>query len=103
MTDKGATERGRLELMENVKEQLKSLIVQSLRMTDITPDQLRDDQPLMGSELEIDSIDILQLILDIERHFGIRLVTGKFEPGVWESINTLAAAIEAKTREVNQP
>jgi acyl carrier protein len=103
VTDKGATERGRLELMENVKEQLKSLIVQSLRMTDITPDQLRDDQLLMGSELEIDSIDILQLILDIERHFGIRLVTGKFEPGVWESINTLAAAIEAKTREVNQP
>lgn len=89
--------------MENVKEQLKSLIVQSLRMTDITPDQLRDDQPLMGSELEIDSIDILQLILDIERHFGIRLVTGKFEPGVWESINTLAATIEAKMREVNQP
>ena len=89
--------------MENIKEQLKSLIVHSLRITDITPDQLRDDQPLMGSELEIDSIDILQLILEIERHFGIRLVTGKFEPGVWESINTLAAAIEAKMREVNQP
>jgi acyl carrier protein len=57
----------------------------------------------MGSELEIDSIDILQLILEIERHFGIRLVTGKFEPGVWQSINTLAAAIEVKRREVNQP
>jgi len=89
--------------MENIKEQLKSLIVRSLRITDLTPDQLRDDQPLMGSELEIDSIDILQLILEIERHFGIRLVTGKFEPGVWESINTLAAAIEVKMREVNQP
>jgi acyl carrier protein len=89
--------------MENIKEQLKSLIVRSLRITDLTPDQLRDDQPLMGSELEIDSIDILQLILEIERHFGIRLVTGKFERGVWESINTLAAAIEVKMREVNQP
>ena len=89
--------------MENIKEQLKSLIVRSLRITDLTPDQLRDDQPLMGSELEIDSIDILQLILEIDRHFGIRLVTGKFEPGVWESINTLAAAIEVKMREVNQP
>jgi acyl carrier protein len=89
--------------MENIKEQLKSLIVRSLRITDLTPDQLRDDQPLMGSELEIDSIDILQLILEIERHFGIRLVTGKFEPGVWQSINTLAAAIEVKRREVNQP
>jgi acyl carrier protein len=89
--------------MENIKEQLKSLIVRSLRITDFTPDQLRDDQPLMGSELEIDSIDILQLILEIERHFGIRLVTGKFEPGVWQSVNTLAAAIEVKMREVNQP
>ncbi|MGD0921986.1 MAG: phosphopantetheine-binding protein [Terriglobia bacterium] len=89
--------------MENIKEQLKSLIVRSLRITDLTPDQLRDDQPLMGSELEIDSIDILQLILEIERHFGIRLVTGKFEPGVWQNINTLAAAIEVKMKEVNQP
>jgi acyl carrier protein len=66
-------------------------------MTDKSPADLRDDQPLMGGDLEIDSIDVLQLILEIERHFGIKLVRGgKFEKAEWSTINTLAAAIEAR-------
>jgi acyl carrier protein len=46
--------------------------------------------------LNIDSLDILQLILEIERTFGIKLVTGEFVRGQWETIDTLAAAIESK-------
>jgi acyl carrier protein len=88
--------------MENTKELLKSLIVESLRMTDVKPSDLRDDQPLMGGEMEIDSIDILQLILEIERQFGIKLVTGQFKREDWLTINTLAAAIEAKIPEAAQ-
>ncbi|MCL4488906.1 MAG: phosphopantetheine-binding protein [Chloroflexi bacterium] len=87
--------------MQGVKEQLKPIIVNSLRITDLSPEELRDDQPLMGGDLEIDSIDILQLILEIERHFGIRLVTGKLEPEVWKDINSLAATIEARLAETS--
>ncbi len=65
--------------MASVKEQLKPIILKSLRVTDLTPEDLRDDQPLMGGELEIDSIDILQLVLEIERHFGIKLVQAGFD------------------------
>ncbi len=72
--------------MASVKEQLKPIILKSLRITDLTPEDLRDDQPLLGGDLEIDSIDILQLILEIERHFGIKLVGGKFDEKVWASI-----------------
>ena len=82
--------------MEGVKEQLKPIILKSLRITDMVPEDLRDDQPLLGGDLEIDSIDILQLILEIERHFGIKLVGAKFDEEVWGSINALAAAIESK-------
>jgi acyl carrier protein len=85
--------------MESVKEQLKPLILKSLRITDLTPQDLRDDQPLLGGELEIDSIDVLQLVLEIERHFGIKLVQENFNQKVLESINTLAAAIESKVAE----
>jgi acyl carrier protein len=82
--------------MSSIKEQLKPIILKSLRITDMTPEDLRDDQPLMGGELEIDSIDILQLVLEIERHFGIKLVQANFDQKHFESLNTLASIIEAK-------
>ena len=82
--------------MATVKEQLKTIIIRSLRIKDLTPEDLRDDQPLLGGDLEIDSIDILQLILEIERHFGIKLVDGEFNESEWGSIDRLAATVEAK-------
>jgi acyl carrier protein len=85
--------------MASIKEQLKPIILSSLRITDLTPADLRDDQPLLGGELEIDSIDVLQLILEIERHFNIKLVKGNFNPKSLENINALAAVIESKMAE----
>ncbi len=89
----------RMNNMASVKEQLKPIILKSLRITDLTAEDLRDDQPLLGGELEIDSIDILQLVLEIERHFGIKLVQAKFDQKHLESINVLAAIIESKITE----
>jgi len=83
-------------IMASVKEQLKPIIVKSLKLTDLTAEDLGDDLPLRGGDLEIDSIDILQLILEIERHFGIKLVDAKFDEKAWASINALAATIESK-------
>jgi acyl carrier protein len=85
--------------MSSISEQLKPIILSSLRITDLTPADLRDDHPLLGGELEIDSIDVLQLILEIERHFGIKLVQGNFDPKYLESISSLAAVIETKVAE----
>lgn len=85
--------------MPTIKEQLKPIILNSLRITDLKPEDLRDDQPLLGGELEIDSIDVLQLVLEIERHFGIKLVQSNFNQKNLESVNALAAAIESKMAE----
>jgi acyl carrier protein len=82
--------------MESVKSQLKLIIARGLRLPDEAVENFGDDQRLMGGDLEIDSIDILQIILEIERHFGIKLVTGKFEAEVWATIGSLAAAVESK-------
>jgi acyl carrier protein len=81
---------------DSVKETLKELIIRGLRVQDVTPDQLADDQPLLHGPIEIDSIDILQVILEIEKAFGITVVEGEFQRAEWETIATLAAAIEAK-------
>lgn len=87
------------EHMASIQEQLKPIILNSLRITDLTPSDLHDDQPLIGGDLEIDSIDILQLVLQIERHFGIKLVQANFDQKNLASINSLAAVIERKVAE----
>jgi acyl carrier protein len=86
----------------DIRDQLKSLIVNSLRMEDLTPADLPDDQPLLGGDLEIDSVDILQLVLDIERHFGIKLVTAEFQREAWKTVDSLAATIEKKLHEATR-
>ena len=82
--------------MENTSQQLKVIVISGLRIKDKTPEDLSDDQQLLEGDLEIDSIDILQLILEIERRFGIKLVEGEFDENAWQSIRTLAATVEAK-------
>jgi acyl carrier protein len=84
---------------KEIKEQLKPLILSSLRITDTTPAQMDDDMRLLDGDWEIDSIDILQLIVDIEKKFGIKLVSGRFDRSAWQTINTLSSAIHAKMTE----
>ena len=83
----------------DIRDQLKPLILNSLRLEDLTPADLADDQPLLDGDLEIDSVDILQLVLDIERHFGIKLVTAQFQREAWKTLDSLAATIEEKLKE----
>jgi acyl carrier protein len=82
--------------MENTRQQLKAIIIQGLRITDRGPESLKDDELLLDGDLGIDSIDILQLVMEIERHFKIELVDGEFDKSSWESIDTLAASVDAK-------
>jgi acyl carrier protein len=87
---------------ETIEATLKELLIRALRIEDMTPEELRADHKLMGGEIAIDSIDILQLILEIEKAFGIKLVTGEFARGEWETIGTLATAIEARIQAAPQ-
>jgi acyl carrier protein len=89
--------------MESVQRQLKRIIVRGLRLPDDAVESLRDDQPLLGGDLEIDSIDILQIILEIERHFGIKLISGKFDREEWATIDCLAATVQARMAGDAQP
>ena len=82
--------------MDKITEELKQIIISGLRIKDRTAADLTDDTELLGGDLEIDSIDILQLILEIERRFKIKLVEGELDQSAWKTIGTLAASIEAK-------
>ena len=75
---------------------LKSKIIQSLNLQDITPEQIDDTAPLFGSGLDLDSIDALELVMMLEKHYGI--VIKDIEEGrpAFQSVRALADFIEAK-------
>lgn len=75
---------------------LKAKIIESLNLQDITPDQIDDNAPLFGSGLDLDSIDALELVMMLEKHYGI--VIKDIEEGrpAFQSVRSLANFIEAK-------
>ena len=54
-----------------LKEQLKNQIIKFLNLTDLTPADIKDDEPLFGDGLGLDSIDSLELIVLLKKEYGI--------------------------------
>ena len=54
-----------------LKEQLKTQIIKFLNLTDLTPSDIKDDEPLFGDGLGLDSIDSLELIVLLKKEYGI--------------------------------
>jgi acyl carrier protein len=82
--------------MENIelKEKLKSQIILFLNLTDLTPADIRDDEPLFGDGLGLDSIDSLELIVLLKREYGINIQDPKQGRKVLVDINSMADYIE---------
>ncbi len=76
--------------------ELKTQIIESLKLQDITAEQIDDDAPLFGGGLGLDSIDALELVVMLEKNYGI--VIKDIEEGrpAFKSVRTLAAFIEAR-------
>jgi acyl carrier protein len=79
-----------------LKQQLKQQIVAFLNLTSIKPEGIRDDQPLFGDEdgLGLDSIDSLELIVLLNKEYGIVIRDPKEGRKVLVDINTMAEYIE---------
>jgi acyl carrier protein len=79
-----------------LKQQLKKQIIEFLNLTTITPEQIKDDQPLFGDGegLGLDSIDSLELIVLLNREFGIVIRDPKEGRKVLVDINTMVEYIE---------
>ncbi len=79
-----------------LKQQLKEQIIKFLNLTSVTPDNIKDDQPLFGEGegLGLDSIDSLELIVLLNREYGIIIRDPKEGRKVLVDINTIVAYIE---------
>lgn len=75
---------------EALKEQLKSQIIKFLNLTDLTPADITDDEPLFGDGLGLDSIDSLELIVLLKKEYGITIKDPKDGRKVLVDVNSMA-------------
>ena len=77
-----------------LKQQLKKQIVEFLNLTSVDPKSIKDDEPLFGEGLGLDSIDSIELIVLLSREYGINIQDPKEGRKILVDINTMVAYIE---------
>ena len=77
-----------------LKQQLKKQIVEFLNLTSVNPEDIKDDEPLFGEGLGLDSIDSIELIVLLGREYGINIQDPKEGRKILVDINTMVAYIE---------
>ena len=79
--------------MAELKLQLKQLIIEALMIEDMEPEEIEDASPLFGEGLGLDSVDALELAMEIERVFGVKIPESDESRKVFASVDTLSAYI----------
>jgi acyl carrier protein len=75
---------------------LKQLIVETLRLEDVTPADIADTEPLVGGGLSLDSIDALELVVRLEKEFGIKIASSEEARSAMASVASLAAYVRER-------
>jgi acyl carrier protein len=81
-------------MTEELIEQMKSLIIDSLRIEGMSRDEIDTDAPLFGEGLGLDSIDALQLVVGLENAFGVVVPDAAVGAQVFRSVRSMAEYVE---------
>ncbi len=79
-----------------LKQELKHLLVERLRIPGVSPESIADDDPLVGGPLGLDSIDMLELTLAVEERYGLKVDDEKVGREAFRSIATLAGFVRGQ-------
>jgi acyl carrier protein len=78
------------DLNDDLIEKIKQLIIQRLKLVEMTPEMIENDAPLFGEGLGLDSIDTLELVLGLEKEFGVIIPDAEVGKKVFQSVRTMA-------------
>ena len=76
--------------MEEFVLELKKQIIEVLNLEDVQPEDIDNDAPLFGEGLGLDSIDALELIVMMEKNYGIKIKDPSAGKDIFKSINSIA-------------
>ena len=76
--------------MEELIYTLKKQIIEALNLEEVTPEDMKDNIPLFGGGFGLDSIDVLELIVLLEKNYGIELQSPAEAKEIFTSVRTMA-------------
>ena len=80
-------------MIEDLILKLKKEIIEELNVENITPEEVDADAPLFGEGLGLDSIDALELVVLLNKNYGIKIKASKEGPKIFRSVKTIAEYI----------
>jgi len=83
--------------LAEIRERLKVLLVDQLSLEDITPEEIGDDCELFGAGLGLDSLDAVEIVVMLQRNFGMEVKDMEKSREVFRTIGTLADYVYSKT------
>lgn len=84
--------------MSDTTVKLKQQIIEALNLQGMSPDEIADDAPLFGDGLGLDSIDSLELMVLLERNYGIKIEDASEGRNILQSVSAMATYIDANRK-----
>ena len=88
--------------MDKLIKDLQIKIVDLLNLIDVQPEDIKVDERLVGGDLGIDSIDVLEMVIMIEKDYGVKIDNKELGVKVFASLRTLAEYIHEKSPELSK-
>ena len=82
--------------MEELKAQIREMIVRDLKLQGVKPEEIKDDAPLFEEGLGLDSLDAVELVVLVKKHFDVQIEDMDEGQEAFRSIQTLAEFIAAR-------
>ena len=83
--------------LSGIRKKLKELLVENLALEDVSPDDIKDDEVLFGDGLGLDSLDAVEIVVLLQRNFGLQIKDVTQGREVFYSIDTLSRFVYHNT------
>ncbi len=83
-----------MQTKEELITELKALIIKQLNLEEVAPDSFDENTPLFGEGLGLDSIDALELVVLLDKNYGIKIQDPKAARKVFENVRTMVEYIQ---------